>query len=130
MPQKPGSKRGENTVILLPAILAMYATQAEKDQVTALFEAHHLAMYHMAMTILSSHEDAEDAVQEAFIVIHDHLEKLEDIYSQYARGFLMLTAKYISLNKIRGTSKNPVLKNIAPCVSRLCGLKKRKSRGF
>jgi len=88
-------------MILLPAILAIYATQAEQDQVAALFQAHHLAMYNLARQILNSHEDAEDAVQEAFIVIHGQLEKLEDVYSDYARGFLLLTAKFISLNKIR-----------------------------
>lgn len=65
-------------MVLLPAVLAVYETQAEKDHVTALFEAHRRAMYHAARRILSVHEDAEDAVQDAFIIIHDHLWRLED----------------------------------------------------
>jgi len=88
-------------MILLPAILAIYETQAEKDHVTALFEAHHRAMYHEARQIPTSHEDAEDAVQEAFVIIHDHLDKLTNITCHKTRGYVVLVAKNLAKNMLR-----------------------------
>jgi len=88
-------------MMLLPSILAMYVTQEEKDQVTALFEAHHKAMFCEARKILPSKEDAEDAVQEAFIIIHDHLEKLEETACPGTRCFVVLVAKNVARNMVR-----------------------------
>ena len=88
-------------MILMPAVLALYTTQEEVVHVTALFEAYHMTMYYECREILSSHEDAEDAVQEAFIIIHDHLWKLEDIKCNRTRSFVVLVAKNIAKNMIR-----------------------------
>jgi RNA polymerase sigma-70 factor (ECF subfamily) len=88
-------------MMLLPAVLAVYENQAEKDHATALFEAHHMAMYHAAKRILSVHEDAEDTVQDAFIIIHDHLWRLEDVLCFKTRGFVVLVAKFVAKNKLR-----------------------------
>jgi len=88
-------------MVLLPAILAIYETQAEKDHVTALFEAYRWTMYNEARQIPTSHEDAEDAVQEAFIIIHDHLNKLTDITCHKTRGYVVLVAKNLAKNKLR-----------------------------
>ena len=88
-------------MLLLPAILAIYETQAEKDHASALFEAHHKAMFFEARQVLNSHEDAEDAVQEAFIIIHGHLNKLEDITCHKTRSFVVIVAKNIARNMIR-----------------------------
>ena len=96
-------------MVLLPAILATYATQEEKDQVTALYKAHRLAVYHEAMLVLNSHEDAEDVVQEAFILLHGHLKKLEDALSRQTRGFILLVAKYTALNKRRKAKREKLV---------------------
>ena len=88
-------------MLLLPAILAIYETQAEKDHVTALFEAHYKTMFSEARKILNSREDAEDAVQEAFIIIHDHLKKLKDVFCHKTRSFVVLVAKNIARNMVR-----------------------------
>lgn len=88
-------------MLLLPAILAIYETQAEKDHATALFEAHYKAMFYEARQILNSREDAEDAVQDAFIIIHDHLKRLEEINCHKTRSFVVLVAKNIARNMVR-----------------------------
>ena len=88
-------------MVLLPAVLAIYETQAEKDQAAALFEAHHNTMYCEARKILASHEDAEDAVQEAFIILHGHLEGLEDIDCRGTRSYVVKVAINVARNMLR-----------------------------
>ena len=88
-------------MLLLPAILATYEAQEEKDLVAALFQAYSKTMYHAARQILAGHEDAEDAVQETFIKIHDHLAKLTDVTCHKTRGYLVIAAKNTAKNMLR-----------------------------
>lgn len=92
-------------MMLLPSILAMYTTQEEKDLVADLFEAHSKTMYYAARQILAGHEDAEDAVQEAFIKIHNYLAKLADVASYKTRGYLVIVAKNTAKNMLRKRSR-------------------------
>ena len=96
-------------MILLPSVLAIYETQAEKDQAAALFDAHHNTMYHAARKILESHEDAEDAVQESFIILHDHLEKLKDINCDGTRSYVVSVAKNVARNMLRKRTRKKTL---------------------
>jgi len=96
-------------MILLPAVLALYETQAEKDQAAALFHAHHHSMYREARKILASHEDAEDAVQEAFIILHDHLDGLKNIMGDGTRCYVVRVAKNVALNMLRKRNRKKIV---------------------
>jgi len=66
-------------------------------------------MYCEAKKILASHEDAEDAVQEAFIILHDHLDGLKNIEGDGTRCYVVRVAKNVALNMRRKRNRKKIV---------------------
>lgn len=58
-------------------------------------------MCHVAMEILQNSADAEDAVQQAFLYLLLHMDKLEDIGSPSTKAYITLTAKHRAIDLYR-----------------------------
>ena len=58
-------------------------------------------MCHVAMEILQNSADAEDAVQQAFLYLLLHMDKLEDIDSPSTKAYVSLTAKHRVIDPYR-----------------------------
>lgn len=56
------------------------ARRGDQQAYAALVEAHKQSLYHVALGILRSPSDAEDAVQEAFIKAYVHLDSYQESY--------------------------------------------------
>lgn len=58
-------------------------------------------MCHVAMEILQNSADTEDAVQQAFLYLLLHMDKLEDIDSPSTKAYVSLTAKHRAIDLYR-----------------------------
>lgn len=58
-------------------------------------------MCHVAMEILQNSADAEDAVQQAFLYLLLHMDKLGDIDSPSTKAYVALTAKHRAIDLYR-----------------------------
>lgn len=58
-------------------------------------------MCHVAMEILQNSADAEDAVQQAFLYLMLHMDKLGDIDSPSTKAYVSLTAKHRVIDPYR-----------------------------
>lgn len=64
---------------MLAFFLAVLESEEERHQFTTLYEQHHARMEQAALYILGEQHDAEDAVQNSFLQIIRHFEKIYEI---------------------------------------------------
>ena len=68
---------------MLSAFLSMIKDETERELVRSLYEANEQIMYNIAYNILHNRTDAEDAVQDSFVRVINHLEKRNPFLSCY-----------------------------------------------
>lgn len=71
------------------------------DKFTAIYEKYRRLMFRVALDILKNREDAEDALQDAFIRISDNLDKIGGADSPRTRSFVMVVTRNVCLNVLR-----------------------------
>lgn len=64
---------------MLIYLLALFDDEADRRKFTMIFNQYHCQMEQVAMRILTEQRDAEDAVQNAFVQIIKHFEKISEI---------------------------------------------------
>lgn len=64
---------------MLQVFLAALESDDERELFTAIYEQNHSRMEHIAIQILNNQSDAEDAVQNAFIQVIRHFDKVHSI---------------------------------------------------
>ena len=93
---------------MLTLFLSMIDTPEERNKFEALYTAWHKDMYYTALAILKDHALAEDALQEAFLYVVKHIEKIEDPLSRSTRAFLVTLAGWQAKKLLRGNREEPV----------------------
>lgn len=86
---------------MLSAVLSMIKDETDKELVRSLYENNEQLMYNVAYKILHNRSDAEDAVQDAFVSVINHLEKICEINCNETRFYLVIIVKNISLNMLK-----------------------------
>ena len=86
---------------MLSALLSMINDETDKELVRSLYEANEQLMYNVAYNILHNRTDAEDAVQDSFVSVINHLEKIREIDCNKTRFYLVIVVKNISLNMLK-----------------------------
>lgn len=74
-------------------ILFSKGTEKQFEQI---FREYYGLMMYIAMGILKDHDLAEDAVEEAYIKINRHLEKLKSVYCHQTKGYIVKVVRSIS----------------------------------
>ncbi|WMJ75951.1 MULTISPECIES: RNA polymerase sigma factor [unclassified Sedimentibacter] len=64
---------------MLIFLLALIDDEGDRQKFTMIFNQYHIQMEKVAMRILSEQRDAEDAVQNAFMQVIKHFEKVTEI---------------------------------------------------
>ena len=64
---------------MLAILLAALESEADKQKFTDIYEQYHPQMEQTALRIVKNQHDAEDAVQNAFMQIIRHFEKIDEI---------------------------------------------------
>lgn len=81
--------------------LSVLDTQEEKEKFTEIYEHYQHFCWYVANGILSDEHLAEDAVQETFLALTRHLDKVEWVESAKTRKFLMTIVKSKAIDILR-----------------------------
>ena len=81
--------------------LSMLDTQEEKDKFTEIYQQYRHFCWYVANQLLGDVHLAEDAVQDAFLALTRHLDKVEDVESPRTRKFLMTIVKSKAVDILR-----------------------------
>ncbi len=81
--------------------LNMLDTKEEKDKFVYLYETYRDMMWYCANEVLKDKELAEDAVQEAFLALTRHLDKVDDHKEGRTKKFLKTIVKSKAIDIIR-----------------------------
>ena len=81
--------------------LSMLDTQEEKDKFTEAYEQYQQFCWYVAYQLLGDAHLAEDAVQEAFLALTRHLDKVENVDSPRTKKFLMTIVKSKAIDILR-----------------------------
>lgn len=92
---------------MLSAVLSMLSDETDKELVRSLYENNEQLMYNIAYNILHNRSDAEDAVQDAFVSVINHLEKIREINCNETRFYIVIIVKNISLNMLKKKQHHP-----------------------
>ena len=95
---------------MLAFFLAVLETETERQQFTALYEQYHDRMEQIALNILGEQHDAEDAVQNSFLQIIRHFEKISEISCEELPFWLISIVKNEALMLLRKRDRTATLK--------------------
>lgn len=87
----------------------MLNTPEEQSKFEQIYDAYRGLMFHVAYRILGNTHDAEDAVQQAFLVILDNLGKISEIRCPKSRSFVVTIVERKSIDLYRSKRRNAVL---------------------
>ena len=82
-------------------LLAVPDTPAERDRFTQLWQLYAGLMLRIAQQILSSDADAEDAVQQAFLYLLNHMQKISDPACLKTRSYIALITEHAAIDLLR-----------------------------
>lgn len=81
--------------------LAMLDTEEEKDKFARLYEKYRYLLLYVAKDILKDSYLAEDAVQEAYMALTRHMDKVDDVDSPQTKRFLVTIVKSKAIDRLR-----------------------------
>lgn len=90
----------------------------DRTRFEQLFRAYGNLMFHVADGILHNEHDAEDAVQQAFFALLQHIEKISDVDCPQTRGFVVTIVERKAIDLYRSKQRRAVLPLEDAC---LCG---------
>lgn len=90
---------------MLAFFLAVLETETERQKFTALYEQYHDRMEQIALNILGEQHDAEDAVQNSFLQIIRHFEKISEISCEELPFWIISIVRNESLMILRTKRK-------------------------
>ena len=91
--------------MMLSMYLALLRTPEEKRRFETLYIAYKNVLYNYAYEVLHDVQLSEDAVSETYLILTDHMDKIENRSDQDARNYLIIIAKNAA-KKIRN-KRNP-----------------------
>ena len=81
--------------------LLVISDPERRDKLTELYQKYKQDVFIKAYSILKDRELSEDMVHDTFIRVCKHLDKIEDIYSNRTRSFLVIIVKNLCIDYIR-----------------------------
>ena len=81
--------------------LSMLETPEEQSRSTALYETYRYLLWYVAKDILKDRDLAEDAVQEAYLTLARHMDRVEEVNSPRTKRFLVTIVKSRAIDILR-----------------------------
>ena len=75
--------------------------QSRAQTLRALYTAYERRLYYIALKLLGSREDAEDALHDTFLKISQNLEKIDDVDSNKTYAYIVTILKNTCLDALR-----------------------------
>ncbi len=79
----------------------MLETPEEQSRFTALYETYRYLLWYVAKDILKDRDLAEDAVQEAYLTLARHMDRVEEVNSPRTKRFLVTIVKSRAIDILR-----------------------------
>ena len=96
---------------MLIYLLTLIDNEGDHQTFTAIYQEYHVQMEKVALRILSEHNDAEDAVQNAWIQVIKHFHKVSEIPCEELLFWLISITKNEALMILRKRRKTVPLEN-------------------
>jgi len=77
----------------------------EQRKIERLFKAYHQMMFYTANRVLNDKDDAEDAVQQAFLRVMNHLDDIDENDEPRTRAYLSIVTQNIAIDIYRKKKK-------------------------
>ena len=81
--------------------LSMIELPEDQDTFEQIYRKYRYLMLHVASQILQNHQDAEDAVHEAFVAIIQNLDKISEVASPKTKSFVVLIVERKAIDMLR-----------------------------
>lgn len=81
--------------------LSMLETPEEQSRFTALYETYRYLLWYVAKDILKDRDLAEDAVQEAYLTLARHMDRVEEVNSPRTKRYLVTIVKSRAIDILR-----------------------------
>ena len=98
---------------MLMLLLAALDDENDRRRFAALYTEHHARMERTALRILGSQSDAEDAVQNAFVQVIRHFDKVSEIPGEEIRFWLISIVKNEALMLLRKNARTVPTEDMA-----------------
>lgn len=109
----------------MPVPLQAIEAEQNKAKLERLYVQYHGLMYYVAHKVTKNAEDAEDAVQQAFLYIIENMQKVGEVSCGKTRSFVCIIARHeaIDLARKRRTvyELEAADRELAACVPESCG---------
>lgn len=102
---------------MLIFLLAALENEEDRRKLTAIYEQYHIRLEDATMSVLKNQRDAEDAVQNAFMQIIRHFEKISEVPCEELPFWLISIVKNESLMILRKRSRIVPLPDIESLVN-------------
>jgi len=96
--------QGEITLLIYLAMIDSPDDQAKFERV---YLQYRYLMLHVAKKILHNHQDAEDAVHQAFISIIKNIEKISAVGSPETRSYIVIITERKAIDILRRNQRHP-----------------------
>ena len=80
---------------MLLFFLSMLETQEERDKFTLIYERYYKLLIDISFSILHNGQDAEDAVQQAFLKLIPNLGKIKDVSCRKTLNYLVIMVRRV-----------------------------------
>ncbi|MBO5247240.1 MAG: sigma-70 family RNA polymerase sigma factor [Eubacterium sp.] len=81
--------------------LSMLDTEEEQNKFVLLYDTYKQLLWYVANDILKDRQLAEDAVQETFLALTRHIEKVDEVHSAQTKRFLVTIVKSRAIDMLR-----------------------------
>ena len=87
------------------AFILQMEENGERDKLEELYLLYSKELYYVAYRILHNYHDAQDVMQNAFVKISKHLDKIEEIKCKKTRAYLVIIVRNLCYDKYREKKK-------------------------
>lgn len=94
---------------MLVLYLALLETEEDQQKFTHLYEVYEKKLYAVTLRILGNPTQAEDAVQQAWLNLLQHWDRVKTLSWDAAGGYAVTTAKNAALDIFRAESRTMVI---------------------
>lgn len=94
---------------MLTMFLAMLATDRDREQFLRLHSAYEKKLYAVALRVLGDPAQAEDAVQQAWLRVLEHWERVSALPWEETEGYVVTVAKNAAVDLVRAARRTASL---------------------
>ena len=81
--------------------MAMIDSPSDRDKFEKIYHKYRFLMLHVAKEVLTNHQDAEDAVHQAFLSIIENIDKISSVECPETRSYIVIISERKAIDILR-----------------------------